>query len=89
MCNFGGITCILKSIRRYTNLQRKLEGLSFSAVFLSMLGKKEDRLDKEKEEFLAAELRYEESLESIKELQKEIKEIDNKLINFTVESRTT
>ena len=54
-----------------------------------MLGKKEDRLDKEKEEFLAAELRYEESLESIKELQKEIKEIDNKLINFTVESRTT
>lgn len=61
----------------------KLEGLSFSAIFLSIIGKKEDRLDKEKEEFLAAELRYEESQESIKELQKEIKEIDNKLINFT------
>ena len=48
-----------------------------------MIGKKEDRLDKEKEEFLAAELRYEESLESIKELQKKIKEIDSELISFT------
>ncbi|NLM04992.1 MAG: hypothetical protein GX214_08235 [Clostridiales bacterium] len=62
---------------------KKLEGLSFSAIFLSLIGKKEDKLDKEKEEFLAAELRYEESLEAIKDLQKEIKEIDNKLINFT------
>ena len=62
---------------------KKLEGLSFSAIFLSFIGKKEEQLDKEREEFLAAELRYEESLETIKELQKEIKEINNKLINFT------
>lgn len=61
----------------------KLEGLSFSAIFLSFTGKKEDQLDKEREEFLAAELRYEESLETIKELQKEIKEINNQLINFS------
>ena len=61
----------------------KLEGLSFSSIFLTLIGRKEDRLDKEREEFLSAELRYEESLELIKELQKEIKEIDNKLINFT------
>ena len=61
----------------------KLEGLSFSAIFLSMVGKKEDRLDKEREEFLAVELRYEESLELIEEIQKKIKEINNQLKNFT------
>lgn len=61
----------------------KLEGLSFSAIFLSLIGKKEDRLDKEKEEVLTAELRYEEALETIRELDKELKEINNQLRNFT------
>ena len=60
----------------------KLEGLSFSAVFLSLIGKKEDRLDKEREEVLAAELRYEGSLETIRELDKELKEIKNQLGNY-------
>ncbi|MDR7871140.1 MAG: hypothetical protein RIN55_09790 [Tissierellaceae bacterium] len=60
----------------------KLEGLSFSSIFLSILGKKEDKLDKEREEFLAAELRYEESLESIKELHQEIKKLNNELEDF-------
>lgn len=61
----------------------KLEGLSFNAIFLSMVGKKEDKLDLEREEFLAAELRYGESLESIKELEKELKEINNQLKKFS------
>lgn len=60
----------------------KLEGLSFSAIFLSMIGKKGEKLDKEREEFLAAKLRYEESLASINVIQTEIKEIDNELLNF-------
>lgn len=61
----------------------KLEGLSFSAIFLSLVGKKEDRLDKEREELLEAELRYEECLETIRELEKELKEIDEKLKDFS------
>ncbi|NLY44859.1 MAG: hypothetical protein GX053_02550 [Tissierella sp.] len=61
----------------------KLQGLSFSAIFLSLIGKKEDRLDKEKEEVLTAELRYEEALQTIRELDKELKEINNQLRNFT------
>ena len=59
-----------------------LEGLSFSAIFLSLIGKKEDRLDQEREELLAVELRYEESLRAIKELQKDLKEINNQLKRF-------
>ncbi len=61
----------------------KLEGLSFSAIFLTMIGKKEDRLDKEREEVLAAELRYEESLGTIRDLEKELKEIKNQLRTFS------
>jgi hypothetical protein len=61
----------------------KLEGLSFGAIFLSLIGKKEDRLDQEREEALAAELRYEESLVTIKELEEELKEIKNQLRNFS------
>ena len=61
----------------------KLEGLSFSAIFLSLIGKKEDRLDKEREEVLVAELRYEESLETIRELDKELREIKNVLRDFS------
>lgn len=61
----------------------KLEGLSFSGIFLSMVGRKEDRLDREREELLAAELRYEEALETIKEIEKEIKDLENQLINFS------
>ena len=30
----------------------KLDGLSFSAIFLSLVGRKEDRLDKERKSFL-------------------------------------
>jgi hypothetical protein len=60
----------------------KLEGMSFSAIFLSMLGKKEDRLDKEREELLAAELRYKESQELIQELEKKIKDLEGQLVNF-------
>ncbi len=61
----------------------KLEGTSFSGIFLSLIGKKEDKLDKEKEEFLAAELRYEESLAIIEELEKELKEISSQLVGFS------
>lgn len=61
----------------------KLEGMSFSSVFLSIIGKKEDKLDKEREEFLAAELRYEECVESIKELEREIEDINRELINYS------
>lgn len=60
----------------------KLEGMSFSSIFLSMIGKKEDRLDKEREEFMAAKLRYDECLQSIKELEKELEYANKELINY-------
>lgn len=47
-----------------------------------MIGKKEDRLDKEREEFMAAKLRYDECLQSIKELEKELEYANKELINY-------
>ena len=50
----------------------KLEGTSFSSIFLALIGKKDEKLDKEREEFLTAKLKYEECLDSIKEIEKEL-----------------
>lgn len=60
----------------------KLEGMSFSSIFLSIIGKKEDRLDREREEYLAAKLRYEENLDLIRELEKKIGLIDKELEDY-------
>ena len=47
----------------------KLEGMSVSSIILDMMGKKEDKLDKEREEYLVAKIKYEECLADIKELE--------------------
>lgn len=60
----------------------RLEGMSFSSIFLSIIGKKEDRLDIEREEFLTAKLRYEENLEVIRELEEKIGLIDKELKDY-------
>lgn len=60
----------------------RLEGMSFSSIFLSIIGKKEDRLDIEREEFLTAKLRYEENLEVIRELEEKIGRIDKELKDY-------
>ncbi len=60
----------------------KLEGMSFSSIFLSIIGKKEDRLDIEREEFMAAKLRYEENLDLIRELEEKIGLIDKELQGY-------
>ncbi len=50
----------------------KLESTGMSSLFLSLMGKKEDRLDKERDEYLTAKMKYEENVETIRELEAEI-----------------
>jgi len=50
----------------------KLEGTSISSMFLDMIGKKEDKLDKEREEYLVVKIKCEECLKDIEKLEKEI-----------------
>lgn len=61
----------------------KLEGLSLSGFFLELIGKKEDKLDKERKEFLAAKMQYDECILAIKELENEIEKCNRELMNYT------
>lgn len=61
----------------------KLEGTGISSMFLDMIGKKEDKLDKEREEYLVARIRYEECLKDIEKLEKEINWCDGELKDYT------
>jgi hypothetical protein len=51
---------------------KKLEHLSFKALVLKVLGSMEEKMDKEKREFIAAKLKYDECCNSIKLTEAEI-----------------
>lgn len=57
----------------------KLEGLSLTALFHSVLGTKEQRLEKEKQEYLAAKLKYDESVQAIDEIRDSVQYLQKKL----------
>lgn len=50
----------------------RLEGFSLTNIFYTITGRKLEKLDKEQQEVLAAKLKYQEVLEKIEELEKEI-----------------
>ncbi len=51
---------------------RKLEGLSLTGMFHQVLGSKDQKLNKEKQELLAAKLKYDQSKHSVSALEREI-----------------
>jgi len=51
---------------------RKLEGLSLTGMFHQMLGSKDQKLNKEKQEVLAAKLKYDQGKHSVSALEREI-----------------
>ncbi|MBU5257560.1 coiled-coil domain-containing protein [Tissierella praeacuta] len=61
----------------------KLEGTSLSSFFFNLIGKKEDRLDKERKEFLAAKIKYDECVLAIKELENEIEKCNKELMKYS------
>lgn len=61
----------------------KLEGMSLSTFFFDLIGKKEDKLDKERKEYLGAKMQYDECILAIKELEDEIKRCDKELMNYS------
>ncbi|MBU5311277.1 hypothetical protein KQI38_04505 [Tissierella carlieri] len=61
----------------------KLEGMSLSSFFLNIIGKKEDKLDEERKEYLGAKMQYDECILAIKELENEIEKYNKNLINYS------
>jgi hypothetical protein len=55
---------------------RRLEGLSLTAMFHELLGSKADRLSKEKQEVIAAKLRYDQAAHEVASLQREVERLE-------------
>jgi hypothetical protein len=60
----------------------KLESLSLTGMFYSVLGTKREHLDKEKQEHLAAKLKYDESVEAVTDLQTERTRLQQELESY-------
>jgi DNA repair exonuclease SbcCD ATPase subunit len=57
----------------------KLEGLSITSLFLTILGTKEERLKHEKQEAVLAKLQYDEARAEVRDLEKEIYSVHTNL----------
>lgn len=62
---------------------KKLESVSVAGLFYSILGTKDEKLDKEKEEYIAARLKYEECYSTIKNLKQEISNYEKELKKYS------
>ncbi|WP_227764237.1 hypothetical protein [Zhaonella formicivorans] len=58
----------------------KLEHLSLTNLFVSILGTKEERMDKEQQEYLAAKLKFDAAVSAVKELEKEKQALQEQLV---------
>jgi len=58
---------------------RRLEGLSLTAMFHQFLGSKEDRLNKERQEVLAAKLKYDQGAHELASLERDIADMEGRL----------
>lgn len=61
---------------------KKLESLSISELFYSILGSKEQQLEKERQEYLAAKLKYDECCNAVSILEKEVYSYEEKLSEY-------
>lgn len=60
----------------------KLEGVSLTALFCTVLGTKEERVEKERQEFLAAQLKHEEATKALASSQEEVQRIEEQLAQY-------
>jgi hypothetical protein len=58
----------------------RLEGTNLSSLFYSFLGTKVEKLDKERQEYLSAKLKYESCLDTISRLEEEIKKQGKEIV---------
>jgi hypothetical protein len=59
-----------------------LEGITLTSLFATILGTKEEKLDKERQELLRAKLKYDETTKGVTQLEKEIYGLEQQLDAF-------
>jgi chromosome segregation ATPase len=57
----------------------RLEGFSLASIFYTVIGQKLEKIDKEQQEVIAAKLKYEEAVQTIEDIKKEIQQYKEKL----------
>lgn len=62
---------------------KKLESLSLTNLFYTFFGDKWEKLNKKKQEAIAAQLKYEEHTQTVQEIEQEIKDLEEKLRSVT------
>lgn len=65
----------------------KLEGMSLTGLFYSILGTKEERLEKERQEYLAAKLKYDQCRDELDAVKREIESLKLQLGEINVLER--
>lgn len=60
----------------------KLEGYSLAALFSTVLGTQEEWLEKERQEYLAAKLKHDESVEAVESTRQEVERLRRELTQF-------
>jgi DNA repair exonuclease SbcCD ATPase subunit len=61
---------------------RRLEGLSMTALFLAILGSKDEQLQKERQEYLFAYLKSQQSQHAVQTLEQEVERLEHELSRF-------
>jgi len=61
---------------------RQLEGASLTALFYQFLGRKEDQLDKERREMLAAKLSHDQCAHEVASLERDLEDMEARLAAF-------
>jgi hypothetical protein len=75
----SGLSEILK--KEFSDVQ-KLEGNGITALFYNFLGTKEEKLDKERQEYLSAKLKYDACKNEISSLERELERLIDELIKI-------
>ncbi|KAB8139199.1 hypothetical protein F9U64_02080 [Gracilibacillus oryzae] len=60
----------------------KLESFSIANIFYTVSGKKEEKLDQEKQEVVSAQLHYEEAKASVEDLETDVSELDHQIADL-------
>ncbi len=79
----GRLENLEAQLKREEKDVQRLEGLSLAATFYAILGDKEQRLDKERQEFLAARLQRDQCQYAVTSLERDLDGIKQKLDSLT------
>lgn len=68
-----------KQLRKEGRDVQQLEGLSLAGLFYTILGSKEEQLDKERQEYLAARLKHTQAEYAVQSLEREVSDLQRQL----------